>query len=113
MADETPAVGPTVEPAMTDASPIDGTLEHTTAVMSAPGPAAPSWRCPKDGTVMTARGRRQGAWRCPDCGGMFLDLATIRGARRPMPAWAPVVVSVLTSLLVTWIVRRLRHRQAT
>jgi hypothetical protein len=62
--------------------------------------------------------RRQGAYRCPECKAIFLDISAmgggmggVHGGRPPM--WAPVVMSVLMSLGVTMVVRRLRHRSAT
>jgi hypothetical protein len=59
---------------------------------------------------MGRRGRG-GAWRCPDCGGMFIDVTTMRRGRggRP-PAWVPVLSSVAWSLLALAVVRRLRRR---
>ncbi len=68
--------------------------------------------CPKDGSTMEAFGRRRrsGAYRCPTCQSVFLDVATLRQGRasRP-PAWAPVLVSVLMSVGMTLLVRRLRR----
>ncbi len=68
--------------------------------------------CPKDGTAMVPAGRRGrgGMFRCPECSGLFLDLESVRRARadRP-PAWAPVVMSVLMSVGMTLLVRRLRR----
>jgi hypothetical protein len=74
-----------------------------------------AWQCPKDATVMEPigrRGRSSGAWRCPQCGAIFFDTAAMRRGRggRP-PMWSPVVTSVLVSLLVTFIVRRLKRRR--
>ncbi len=59
---------------------------------------------------MGRRGRG-GAWRCPTCGGIFIDVATMRRGRggRP-PAWVPVLSSVAWSLLALAVVRRLRRR---
>jgi hypothetical protein len=70
-----------------------------------------TWQCPKDGAAMTQMGRRTGAWRCPDCGGMFIDVTTMRRGRggRP-PAWVPMLSSVAWSLLALAVVRRLRRR---
>jgi hypothetical protein len=67
--------------------------------------------CPKDGAAMGPIGRRAGAYRCPDCRGVFIDVAAM-GRRRvePMPMWAPFVVSVLMSVGMTLLVRRLRRR---
>jgi hypothetical protein len=70
------------------------------------------WACPKDGTVMEPMGRRGrgGAWRCPTCRGIFLDTdAMRRGRAGRQPWWAPVVTSVLLSLLATFVARRLRR----
>jgi hypothetical protein len=69
--------------------------------------------CPKDGTSMAPLGRRGrgGAYRCPECKGMFLDVETMRRRRAGgPPMWAPVVMSVLMSVGMTLLVRRLRHR---
>jgi hypothetical protein len=59
---------------------------------------------------MQSMGRRSGAWRCPTCRGMFIDTGAMRSGRagRP-PWWAPVVTSVLVSLLATVVARRLRR----
>jgi hypothetical protein len=69
--------------------------------------------CPKDGTPMAPVGRRGrgGAYRCPKCTGMFLDVEAMRRGRagRP-PTWAPFVMSVLMSVGMTLLVRRLRRR---
>ena len=69
--------------------------------------------CPKDGTAMAPMGRRRrgGAYRCPECKSIFLDLEAMRSGRagRP-PVWAPVVMSVLMSVGMTLLVRRLRRR---
>jgi hypothetical protein len=69
-----------------------------------------AWQCPKDATAMQPLGRRSGAWRCPQCRAVFLDTEAMRRGRgqRP-PRWAPVVTSVVASLVATFIVRRLRH----
>ena len=72
-----------------------------------------AWVCPKDGSAMEPMGRRGrgGAYRCPTCRGVFLDVEAMRRGRRAQPPmWAPVVMSVVMSLLATFIVRRLRHR---
>ena len=68
-----------------------------------------AWKCPKDGMVMQPLGRRSGAWRCPTCRGVFLDVEDVRrrrGGQQPSK-WAPVVSSILLSLLMTAVVRRL------
>ena len=79
----------------------------------------PKWLCPKDGSAMGPMGRRGrgGMWRCPDCGSIFVDTEVMRRGRggRPLmwapgPVWAPVVVSVGVSVLLTVIVRWLRSR---
>jgi hypothetical protein len=67
-----------------------------------------TWNCPRDGTVMQPLGRRPGAWRCPTCRAIFLDTEAMRQGRPPW--WAPVVTSVLVSLLATVVARRLRKR---
>ena len=67
-----------------------------------------AWKCPKDGAAMRPLGRRSGAWRCPGCRGIFIDTEAMRRGRPPK--WAPVVTSVLMSLLATFVVRRLRRR---
>ena len=69
-----------------------------------------TWNCPRDGTVMQPLGRpgRGGAWRCPMCRAIFLDTEAMRQGRPPW--WAPVVTSVLVSLLATVVGRRLRKR---
>jgi hypothetical protein len=81
----------------------------------APGTEAASavaWTCPKDGTAMVARGQRGGVWRCPACGGVFLDVETLRGGRsRQPPMWLPMVWSVALSVGVTLLVRRLKARR--
>ena len=72
--------------------------------------------CPKDGTAMEPMGRRRrgNGWRCPSCRGIFLDVEAMRrGRREGPPKWAPVVTSVLMSLLATFVVRRLRRRRST
>ncbi len=71
------------------------------------------WKCPKDGAVMQPLGRRGrgGAWRCPMCGAIFLDTEAMRRGRPGSPPWwAPIVTSVLVSLLATVVARRLRKR---
>lgn len=70
------------------------------------------WKCPKDGAVMQPMGRRgrSGAWRCPTCQGIFIDTGVMRQGRPPW--WAPVVTSVLVSLLARAVARRLRRRTA-
>jgi hypothetical protein len=67
-----------------------------------------AWQCPKDGTVMQPLGRRSGAWRCSTCRGIFIDSEAMRRGRPPW--WAPVVTSILVSLLATLVARRLRRR---
>jgi hypothetical protein len=72
-----------------------------------------AWTCPKDGAAMQPMGRRGrgGAWRCPTCRGIFIDMEVMRRGRAGSPPWwAPVVTSVLVSLLATVVVRRLRRR---
>jgi hypothetical protein len=68
------------------------------------------WKCPRDGAVMQPLGRRGrgGAWRCPICRAIFLDTKAMEQGRPPW--WAPVVTSVLVSLLATVVARRLRKR---
>jgi len=69
-----------------------------------------AWACPKDAAAMEPMGRRGrgGAWRCPMCRGVFLDVEAMRRGRRGQPPkWAPVVTSILMSLLATFVVRRL------
>ena len=71
------------------------------------------WSCPKDGTAMEPMGRRGrgAARRCPTCRGIFLDTEAMRQGRAGRkPWWAPVVRSVLMSLFVTFLVRRVRRR---
>ncbi len=71
--------------------------------------------CPKDGTAMAAMGRsgRGGAYRCPVCKSVFLDVEAMRhGRSRQQMTWAPLVMSIAMSLVVTALVRRLRHRPA-
>ena len=72
-----------------------------------------AWQCPKDGTEMRPMGRRGrgGAWRCPMCQGIFIDSEAMRKGRPPW--WAPVVTSVLVSLLATAVAWRLRRRPPT
>lgn len=76
--------------------------------------AEKAWACPKDGTEMAPVGRRSGAWRCPVCKAVFFDTEAMRRGRggRP-PQWAPVVTSVVVSLLATFVVRRLRRGACT
>jgi hypothetical protein len=73
-----------------------------------------AWACPKDATAMEPMGRRGrgGAYRCPTCKGVFLDVEAMRSGRKGQPPkWAPVVSSIVMSLLATFVVRRLlRHR---
>ena len=69
--------------------------------------------CPKDGTSMEPVGRRGrgGAYRCPECKSIFLDMEAMRRRRAGQPPmWAPVVMSVLMSVGMTLLVRRLRRR---
>jgi predicted RNA-binding Zn-ribbon protein involved in translation (DUF1610 family) len=69
--------------------------------------------CPKDGTSMAPVSRRRpgAAYRCPECSGVFLDVAAVRQGRAGQPPlWAPFVMSVLMSVVMTLLVRRLRHR---
>jgi hypothetical protein len=71
--------------------------------------------CPKDGTSMAPIGRRGrgGAYRCPACKSVFIDMAAMRRGRRGAPpALAPILVSVLVSVGMTLLVRRLRRRKA-
>jgi hypothetical protein len=71
-----------------------------------------AWQCPKDGTAMQPLGRRAGAYRCPDCRGVFIDTDAMRRRRgRRAAVMAPIVSSVLMSLLATFVVRRLRRRR--
>ncbi len=67
-----------------------------------------AWTCPKDGTPMKSQGRRSGAWRCPTCKAIFMDMEAMRRGRPPW--WSPVLTSVVMSLLVRAVVRRLRRR---
>ncbi len=69
--------------------------------------------CPKDGTSMAPLGRRgRGvAYRCPECKSIFIDVeATRRGRAGQPPMWAPVIMSVLMTVAMTLVVRRLRRR---
>lgn len=69
--------------------------------------------CPKDGSPMAPVGRRGrgGAYRCPTCKSVFLDVEAMRRRRAGQPPmWAPFVTSVLMSVGMTLLVRRLRHR---
>lgn len=71
-----------------------------------------AWVCPKDGTAMEPMGRRsrRAAWRCPTCRSIFVDTEAMRRGRTGhKPWWAPVVTSVLASLVATFVVRRLRR----
>ena len=71
--------------------------------------------CPKDGTAMAAMGRsgRGGAYRCPACRSVFLDVEAMRqGRSRQQMTMAPLVMSIAISLIVTALVRRIRHRHA-
>jgi hypothetical protein len=69
------------------------------------------WRCPKDGAAMEARGGRDRVRRCPQCGGVFVDVEEWRrGAAGRPPAWAPFALSLLMSVGMTLLVRRLRRR---
>lgn len=70
------------------------------------------WLCPKDGTAMGPMGRRSGAWRCPECKGVFIDTEAMRRGGGQTPKWAPAVTSVLLSLLLTFVVRRLLRRMS-
>jgi hypothetical protein len=68
--------------------------------------------CPKDGSVMASMGRRGrgGAYRCPECKGVFLDIGAMRAARGAQPPWwAPVVSSLLVSIAMAMLVRRVRR----
>ena len=70
-----------------------------------------TWPCPKDGTAMQPMARGDGVRRCPECRSVFIDPEALRRGRGGRPAkWSPVVTSVLMSLLVTFVVRRLRRR---
>jgi hypothetical protein len=74
-----------------------------------------AWVCPKDGTAMEPMGRRGrgGAWRCPTCRGVFLDVKAMRSRRQGQPPmWASFAMSVLMSVVVTLIIRRLHHHGA-
>jgi hypothetical protein len=70
-----------------------------------------AWACPKDGTAMEPLGRRgRGkAWRCPACHGVFLDVEGMRRDRqdRRPPKWVPVASSLVLSVVMTALVRRL------
>ena len=69
--------------------------------------------CPKDGTAMAPFGRsgRGGAYRCPVCKSVFLDVEAMRhGRSRQQMTMAPLVMSIALSLVMTALVRRLRHR---
>ena len=71
--------------------------------------------CPKDGTSMAPIGRRGrgGAYRCPACRSVFIDMAAMRRGRRGAPpASLTILMSVLVSVGMTLLVRRLRRRKA-
>ena len=73
-----------------------------------------AWACPKDATAMEPMGRRGrgGAYRCPTCKGVFLDVEAMRSGRKGQPPkWAPMVMSIVMSLLATFVVRRLLARR--
>lgn len=75
--------------------------------------ARPAMACPKDGAEMAPMGRRGrgGAYRCPECSSVFLDVEAMRRGRSGRPAmWAPLVMSIIMSVGMTLLVRRLRHR---
>lgn len=85
----------------------------TTEMPTTDSPAAMT--CPKDGTAMAPMGRsgRGGAYRCPACKSVFLDLEAMRhGRSRQQMRVAPLVMSIAMSLVMTALVRRLRHRHA-
>ncbi len=72
----------------------------------------PAMACPKDGAEMAAIGRRGrgGAYRCPECKSVFLDVEAMRRRRSGSPAmWAPLAMSIIMSVGMTLLVRRLRH----
>ena len=76
--------------------------------------ATTPWLCPKDATAMEPMGRRGrgGAYRCPACKGIFLDVEAMRSRRKGQPPkLAPVVSSIVMSLLATFVVRRLLRRR--
>ena len=86
-------------------------MTEETPTMESPSPMT----CPKDGTVMAAMGRsgRGGAYRCPVCKSVFLDIEAMRhGRSRQQMRVAPLVMSIAMSLVMTALVRRLRHRHA-
>jgi hypothetical protein len=75
-----------------------------------------AWACPKDATAMEPMGRRGrgGAYRCPTCRGVFLDVEAMRSGRKGQPPkWAPFVMSVVMSLLATFVIRRMLGRRKT
>ena len=74
-------------------------------------PMGNSMPCPKEATPMRPMGRQASAWRCPTCRGVFVDTGAMRRRRagRP-PIVGQIAMSVLLSLLVTRLVRRLRGR---
>ena len=127
-ATDTPAIEAGNRDAPTAEEPVPtpaAVTYETTAVETAPlegqavtdeTPAAETptkWLCPKDGSAMQPMGRRGrgAAWRCPTCRGIFFDVETVRRNRqgRP-PVWAPVVFSIVMSVLITLIVRQLKSR---
>jgi hypothetical protein len=82
----------------------------TDDAMAAANPSALA--CPKDGTEMkpAIRRGRGNLYRCPECRGVFLNIDAVRGGRAGQPpAWASVAVSILMSLAMTLLVRRLRR----
>lgn len=86
-------------------------MTEETATMESPS----AMNCPKDGTAMAPLGRRSrgGAYRCAACKSVFLDVEAMRhGRSRQQMTWAPLVMSIALSLVVTALVRRLRHRSA-
>jgi hypothetical protein len=101
-------------------APETAPLEEEAVTDEASAAESPTkWLCPKDGWAMEPMGRRGrgGAWRCPTCRGVFIDVEAMRrgrGARplmwAPGPVWAPVVVSVAVSVLLTVLVRWLKSR---
>jgi hypothetical protein len=75
------------------------------------GAAPAEFRCPKDATAMAQMGRwPSGADRCPACKSVFLDMPAMRSAEGAQPpVWALIAVSILMSVGMTLLVRRLRH----
>jgi hypothetical protein len=54
---------------------------------------------------------RGAAYRCPTCKGVFLDVEAMRRGRARQPMMlAPLVMSVLMSVGIRLLVRRLRRR---